>query len=193
VQIAVFTGGATGVSERFGEAVTVFGRELADAGVGVVYGGGRVGLMGRLADAVLAAGGELIGVIPQALVDAEIAHPGVADLRVVASLHERKATMARLADAFVALPGGAGTLDELFEAWTWQQLGVHAKAVGLLNVAGFWDPLLAALDHMSAAGFIRTVDRASLIVAEDAASLLEAVDAFRPARHKWSALRPLSP
>jgi uncharacterized protein (TIGR00730 family) len=185
VRIAVFTGGASGASERFGEAVTGFGRELAAAGVGVVYGGGRVGLMGRLADAVLAAGGEVIGVMPRALADAEIAHPSVADMRVVASMHERKATMVELADAIVALPGGAGTLDELFEAWTWQQLGLHAKAVGLLNVDGFWDPLLAALDHMRDAGFIRPADRASLIVAGSAVELLEAIAAFTPARPKW--------
>jgi uncharacterized protein (TIGR00730 family) len=186
VRIAVFTGGANGASEVFGEAVTAFGRDLAGAGVGVVYGGGRVGLMGMLADAVLAAGGEVIGVMPRSLVDAEIAHPGLADLRVVESMHERKATMVRLADAFVALPGGTGTLDELFEAWTWQQLGLHAKPVGVLNVVGFWDPLLAALDHMSAAGFIRPMDRASLIVADDAIGLLKAVEGFIPARRKWS-------
>jgi uncharacterized protein (TIGR00730 family) len=185
VRIAVFTGAATGVSDRYGRAVAAFGRELAAAGVGVVYGGGRVGLMGALADAALAAGGEVIGVMPRSLVDAEIAHPGLADLRVVGSMHERKATMAALADAFVALPGGAGTLDELFEAWTWQQLGLHAKPVGLLNVAAYWDPLLAALDHMSVAGFVRPADRRSLIVAADTAELLKAVALFIPAQRKW--------
>jgi uncharacterized protein (TIGR00730 family) len=181
----VFTGASLGVSRQFVDAVTAFGRGIADAGVGVVYGGGRVGLMGALADAALGARGEVIGVMPRSLANAEIAHPGLTDLRVVESMHERKATMAELADAFVALPGGAGTLDELFEAWTWQQLGLHTKPVALLNVAGYWDPLLAALDHMSEAGFIRPSDRANLIIAKHSDDLLEALGSYGPLAPKW--------
>jgi uncharacterized protein (TIGR00730 family) len=185
VRLAVFTGASQGVSRQFVDAVTAFGRGIADAGVGVVYGGGRVGLMGALADAALGARGEVIGVMPRSLANAEIAHPGLTDLRVVESMHERKATMAELADAFVALPGGAGTLDELFEAWTWQQLGLHTKPVALLNVAGYWDPLLAALDHMSEAGFIRPSDRANLIIAKHSDDLLEALGSYGPLAPKW--------
>ena len=129
----------------------------------------------------------------RSLVDAEIAHAGLTDLRVVESMHQRKATMAGLADAFVALPGGAGTLDELFEAWTWQQLGLHDKPVALLNTAGYWDPLLVALDHMSAAGFIRPVDRADLIVARDIAQFLDAVHSFNPPHRRWQPLAAIPP
>jgi uncharacterized protein (TIGR00730 family) len=186
MRVAVFTGATSGASDDFGNAVTAFGRALAEAGVGIVYGGGRVGLMGRLADAALAGGGEVIGVIPRFLVDRELAHGGLTELRVVASMHERKATMAELADAFVALPGGAGTLDELFEAWTWQQLGLHDKPVALLNAAGYWDPLLAALDHMTSSGLIRAADRASLLVTADATEFLAAAKAFRLPGSKWS-------
>jgi uncharacterized protein (TIGR00730 family) len=183
----VFTGASAGASPEYARAADAFGRELAGAGVGVVYGGGRVGLMGVVADAVLDAGGEVIGVIPQSLVDAEIAHRGLTDLRVVDTMHRRKATMADLADAFVALPGGAGTLDELFEAWTWQQLGLHDKPVALLNTGGYWDPLLAALDHMSVAGFIRPDARAHLIVVAGATDLLAALGRFDPPTGRWPA------
>ena len=138
-----------------------------------------------LADAALDAGGQVVGVMPRSLVDAEIAHPGLTRLHVVDSMHERKATMVELGDAFIALPGGAGTLEELFEAWTWQQLGLHRKPVAVLNVAGYWSPLLSALDHMSAAGFIRPADRAQLIVARDTADFLDALKRFEPPQHKW--------
>jgi uncharacterized protein (TIGR00730 family) len=175
VRLAVFTGSSPGATPEYGRAAAAFGRELAEAGVGVVYGGGCVGLMGVVADAVLDAGGEVIGVIPQSLVDAEVAHRGLADLRVVDTMHRRKAIMADLADAFVALPGGAGTLDELFEAWTWQQLGLHGKPVALLNLFGYWDPLLRALDHMTTAGFIPPAARAGLVVAGGTAELLAAL------------------
>ncbi|GIH15400.1 LOG family protein [Rugosimonospora africana] len=173
MRVTAFTGAAEGRSEVYRDAVEAFGGHLAKAGVEVVYGGGRVGLMGVLADATLAAGGTVIGVIPQSLVDAEVAHTGLTELIVVETMHERKATMARLGDAFVALPGGTGTLDELFEAWTWQQLGLHDKPVALLNPAGFWDPLLAALEHMRAAGFVRPAAR--LPVAGDADEFLRLV------------------
>lgn len=185
MRVAVFTGAALGGSEDFARAVATVGRELAQAGIGIVYGGGRVGLMGVLADAALAMGGEVIGVIPRALVHAEIAHAGLTDLRVVESMHERKAAMAEVADAFLALPGGVGTLEELFEVWTWLQLGFHDKPVSVLNLMGYWDPLLAALDHMSASGFIRPADRSSLIVAGRTTDFLHAVTSFNPPPRKW--------
>jgi uncharacterized protein (TIGR00730 family) len=183
--MTVFASASAQVPSRFTNAASAFGRELAEAGVGVVYGGGDIGLMGALADGALSAGGEVVGVMPQSLVDAEIAHPGLTDLRVVGSLHERKAELSRLGDGFVALPGGAGTLEELFEAWTWQQLGLHAKPVALLNIDGYWDPLLRALDEMAKVGFVRAADRESLIVAPDAKTLLTSVAAFVLPRHKY--------
>ena len=139
----------------------------------VVYGGASVGLMGVVADAVLADGGEVIGVIPGALVEREIAHRGLSELRVVDTMHERKAGMAALADAFVALPGCLGTLEELFEVWTWGQIGLHAKPYGLLNTAGFYDPLIEFLDHAVCEGFIRERQRASLVVSSDPDELLD--------------------
>src|SRR5581483_9836985 len=140
--LAVFCGSSSGNDPRHAEGARDFGRLLAEHGIAIVYGGGRVGLMGALADAALAAGGRVVGVIPEALVARELAHPGLSELRVVASMHERKATMAELADAFVALPGGIGTLEELFEVWTWGQLGLHRKACGLLDLHGYYTSLL---------------------------------------------------
>ena len=142
--------------------------------------------MGAVADAALAAGGEVIGVIPQELVDRELAHPGISELHVVGSLHERKALMAELSDAFVALPGGFGTLDELAEQLTWSQLGLHAKPVGLLDVEGFWGPLIALARHMTEEGFVRESDLAAVAVAPDAAGLLDALRRIEPRRPKWT-------
>jgi uncharacterized protein (TIGR00730 family) len=139
----------------------------------VVYGGASVGLMGVLADTVLAAGGEIIGVIPGRLVDREIAHRGLTELRIVGTMHERKATMAQLADAFIALPGGLGTLEELFEVWTWAQLGLHTKPCGLLNTSRYYDPLIAFLDHARDEGFIRQAQRAALAVDDDPGQLID--------------------
>jgi hypothetical protein len=151
-----------------------------------VYGGGNIGLMGVVADAVLAAGGEAIGVIPRGFVEKEVAHDGLSDLRIVSSMHERKAMMADLADAFVALPGGLGTLEEMFETWTWGQLGLHAKPCGLLDVAGYYGPLLAFLDHAVAEGFIKPRHRALLLAERDPGALLDRLAAFRPPRiEKW--------
>jgi len=162
-------------------------------GLGLVYGGGKVGLMGAVADGALAAGGEVVGVIPQALVEREPAHDGLTELHVVASLHERKALMAELADAFVALPGGFGTLDELMEQLTWSQLGLHSKPVGLLDVDGYWRPLVAFARHATEEGFVREVDLGSIAVAGDAEALLDRLarleSADRP-HPKWSAPTP---
>jgi uncharacterized protein (TIGR00730 family) len=150
----VFCGSSPGVDPRYAEAARAFGVLLAESGCGVVYGGGHVGLMGTLADAALGAGGRVVGVIPQKLVDRELAHRGLSELHVVSTMHERKALMASLSDGFVALPGGIGTLEEFFEVWTWAQLGYHEKSLGLLDVEGFFSPLLAFLAHASESGFI---------------------------------------
>jgi hypothetical protein len=162
------------------------GAILARRGLGLVYGGGRVGLMGMVADAVVAAGGEVIGVIPEALAKKEIAHFGLADLRVVGSIHERKALMSDLADAFIALPGGFGTMDEFCEALTWAQLGLHHKPLGLLNVAGFYDPLLAFFDHAVERHFIRPAHRQLILSETDSGRLLDLLaQSHPPALHKW--------
>ncbi|MBX3024033.1 TIGR00730 family Rossman fold protein [bacterium] len=179
-RVCVFCGSSPGNSPEFARAAERLGRALAEAGIGLVYGGASVGLMGRLADSALAAGGEVVGVIPRALVDREVAHHGLADLRVVGSMHERKALMADLADGFVALPGGLGTLDELFEILTWAQLALHAKPVGLLDVDGYFAPLLAFLDSAVAARFLAPAHRAMLLVADDPAALLTAFRGYTP-------------
>jgi uncharacterized protein (TIGR00730 family) len=159
---------------------------MADRGIGLVYGGGKVGLMGVIADTILAAGGEAIGVIPQALMDREVGHTGLTELRVVGSMHERKALMAELADGFVALPGGIGTLEELIEVYTWSQLGIHAKPCGMLDAAGFYAGLAGLLDHMVAEGFLRAEHRASMLSAPEPGALLERMAAWRPPSvHKW--------
>ena len=173
--ICVFCGSAQGVAESFVTATRTFAAECVRRGIRVVYGGASVGLMGVLADAMLAGGGEVVGVMPRALVDREIAHRGLTELHVVDSMHARKAMMAQLADAFVALPGGLGTLEELFEIWTWGQLGLHDKAYGVLEVDGFYAPLITFLDHARNAGFIRPAQRDKLIVSSSAASLLDAL------------------
>ena len=185
-RLCVFCGSSPGGADDFSLAAERLGRALAAAGIGLVYGGASVGLMGRLADRALAAGGEVVGVIPRALVDQEVAHHGLADLRIVASMHERKALMADLADGFVALPGGLGTLDELFEILTWAQLGLHRKPVGLLDVGGYFAPLLAFLDGAVAARFLAPAHRAMLLVRDDPAALLAAFRAYQPPpSFKW--------
>ena len=179
-RICVFSGSSPGQHPAYKEAATALGTLLAREGIGLVYGGASVGLMGALADAARAAGGEVIGVIPQSLVDHEIAHTGLDDLRIVGSMHERKALMAELSDAFIALPGGIGTFEELFEVWTWAQLGSHAKPCALLNVLGFYDRLLAFLDHVVAEAFLKPMHRNMLIVEQDAATLLAALRRYQP-------------
>lgn len=179
-RVCVFCGSSPGSIPAYGEIAARLGRLLVAEGLGLVYGGASVGLMGRLADAALAAGGEVIGVIPQALVDMEVAHNGLSELRVVATMHERKAVMADLSDAFVALPGGIGTLDELFEVLTWAQLGLHTKPTGLLDLGGYFQPLLAFLDGAVKARFLQPAHRGMLLVEADPARLLAAFRAYRP-------------
>ena len=187
--LCVFCGSAAGARPDYVAAARALGRAAATRGIEIVYGGARVGLMGAVADAALEAGGTVVGVIPRALVDREVAHDGLTHRHVVASMHERKATMARLSDAFVALPGGIGTLEELFEVWTWAHLGVHAKPCALLDVAGFWRPLLAALDHMVAEGFIREHVRAMLLEASDPDELFTRLATTTPSSgERWLGL-----
>jgi uncharacterized protein (TIGR00730 family) len=189
VRIAVFTGSHDGPPSHVA-ATAAFATGLAKAGVGIVYGGGKVGLMGVVADAALAAGGEVVGVIPQHLVDDEVAHPGLPRLEVVGSMHERKAVMADLADAFVALPGAAGTLEELFEAWTWGMLGLHAKPTALVDVDGFWQPLLGQLRRMVDDGYLDAVRLDALGVVRTADELLSFVEGYEHPARKWGAAPP---
>jgi uncharacterized protein (TIGR00730 family) len=171
--LTVFCGSSSGRSAVHAEKARQVGCWLAERGIGLVYGGGRVGLMGVLADACLRAGGRVVGVIPRALADKEVAHTGLTELHVVGSMHERKALMADLCDAFLALPGGYGTWDELFEALTWTQLGIQSKACGLLNVDGYYDALIAMVDRAVEEGFIRRLHRDLLIADTDAEALLQ--------------------
>jgi uncharacterized protein (TIGR00730 family) len=170
----------------YGEAARALGTAMVERGIGLVYGGSNIGLMGMIADAVLDAGGDAIGVMPAHLVAKEIQHQRLGELRVVSSMHERKAMMADLADAFIALPGGFGTYDEFCEVVTWAQLGLHQKPCGMLNVAGFFDPMQAMFDHATAEGFIRPVHRAMLCVSADVGELLDALETYRaPIVEKW--------
>jgi uncharacterized protein (TIGR00730 family) len=184
--VCVFCGSNGGADPAYLAAAEAVGAGLAKRGIRTVYGGGRVGLMGALADSARAAGGEVVGVMPQALVDREIGHTGIDDLRVVDTMHERKALMVELADAFVALPGGIGTLEELFEVYTWAQLGIHAKPLALLDVAGYYEPLAAFLDHAVAQRFLRAETRTMLAIADTIEGVLETFERWRPpAMHKW--------
>lgn len=184
--VTVFCGSSTGVDPRHGQAADALGTLLADRGITVVYGGGNVGLMGRVADAALAAGGSVTGIIPAHLWDKEVGHRALTELLVVDSMHERKLAMADRADAFIALPGGVGTFEELFEILTWTQLGIHDKPVGVLDVAGFYRPLLGFLDSTVDAGFLRPEHRANLLEATAPDVLLDALAAWRPTVvEKW--------
>ena len=178
--VGVFCGSAPGVDPAFAAAARAVGRELAGRGLALVYGGGRVGLMGELATAATAAGGAVVGVIPEALAAKEIAYAEATELVVVRTMHERKALMADRADAFVALPGGFGTLDELFEILTWAQLGIHRKPVGLLDVGGFFAPLLGWLDGVVAVGLLKPKHRDLLLVSDAVPDLLDRLAAYRP-------------
>jgi len=188
--ICVFCGSQSGLKPAYREAARLMGRELATRGIDLVFGGGRIGVMGALADATLDAGGRVTGIIPRPLADKEIAHGGVQTLELVDSMHERKQMMSESADAFAALPGGLGTLEELFEVLTWAQLGIHAKPVGLLNVAGYFDSLLRFLDEMVAQGFVSAVERGRLVVADSAAELITRLESSEPpVVEPWLGLR----
>ena len=184
--LCVFCGSRSGTEVAYDEAARALGRALAADGIRLVYGGGRVGLMGVVADAALGAGGEVVGVIPRALLEREIAHSGLTDLRVVGSMHERKALMSEFSEGFIALPGGTGTLEEFFEVLTWAQLGEHRKPCGLLNAGRYYDPLLAVFDHMVQQGFLSEEHRAMVLVETEPEALLEALAGYVPPRVvKW--------
>jgi uncharacterized protein (TIGR00730 family) len=179
-RVCVYAGSNPGNDPAFADGARALATTMAKRGIGLVYGGGNVGLMGVLADTAMAAGGEVIGIMPRALIAREIGHTGITELRQVDSMHERKAQMADLADAFVAVPGGIGTLEELIEVYTWSQLGLHGKGCGLLNVNGYYDALAAFLDHAVSQGFLRAEHRGILTVASDPAELLDLLAAFEP-------------
>jgi uncharacterized protein (TIGR00730 family) len=185
-RICVFCGSNPGARPDYVDAARRMGTAMARRRIGLVYGGGRVGLMGTVADAVLAEGGEVVGVIPHGLVAREAAHGSVTELRVVDSMHERKSLMATLSDAFVSLPGGMGTIEETCEMLTWAQLGIHRKACAVLNVEGYFDPMLAFFDHGVAQGFIRPEHRSILLEGRDPENLLDLLEAYEPPRlEKW--------
>ncbi|WP_028240671.1 LOG family protein [Stutzerimonas azotifigens] len=189
--ICVFCGASTGVNPVYREAAVALGQTLARQGVRLVYGGGAVGLMGIVADAALEAGGEVVGIIPRSLKDAEIGHAGLTRLEVVDGMHARKARMAELSEAFIALPGGLGTLEELFEVWTWGQLGYHGKPLGLLDVNDFYGKLAHFLDHLVDEGFVRERHRAMLQRADSAETLLQLLNDWQPTVvPKWSEPAP---
>lgn len=185
-RVCVFAGSSSGLQPVYRDAAEALGDLLAASGIGLIYGGAKVGLMGAVADAVLSRGGEVTGVIPSALVAREVAHAGLTDLRVVASMHERKALMADLADGFIALPGGWGTLEEFFEVLTWGQLGLHQKPCGLLNVNGYFERLLSFIEHSIDQGFVRREYRSMILVSDSPEALLDALRAYEPPTvEKW--------
>ena len=179
--VCVFCGANPGADPAYTNAATAMGRFLAGSGRRIVFGGGRTGLMGALADGALGAGGEIIGVMPRNLIEREVAHTGLSELRVVESMHERKALLSDLSNGFLAMPGGLGTMEELFEVWTWGQLGLHRKPCGLLEVNGFYAPLLAFLDHAVDEGFISERNRSVLVVDNEPAALIARMEAVKPA------------
>lgn len=184
--ICVFCGSSQGALEAYGEAARTTGRVIAESGCRVVYGGARVGLMGMVADAALAAGGEVVGVLPRSLQEKEIGHEGLTELRLVDSMHERKAMMAELSDGFIALPGGVGTLEEIFEVWTWGQLGYHRKPCGFLNVEGYYDHLTAFLNHQTQEGFTKKVMRDMVAITETPEAMLDFFRTYEPpTAPKW--------
>ncbi len=187
--ICVFCGASSGHDPRYAADAAAIGERLASRGIQLVYGGGRLGLMGILADAALAAGGRVVGVIPRGLVDRELAHPGVTELRIVDTLHERKAVMAELADGFIALPGGLGTLEELAEVLSWAQLDLHTKPIGLLDVAGYYARFEGFLDHAVAEGFVAERHRQLLLVDDELDHLLERFGAWEPPAARFSSGR----
>ncbi len=184
--ICVFAGSSPGARPEYTAAASALGKLLGKAGIRVIYGGGNIGLMGELADATLLAGGRIIGVIPEALVEKELAHQGLTKLIIVRGMHDRKARMAELANAFIALPGGAGTLEELFEVWTWSQLGYHNKPIGILNIAGYYEPLITLIDHLVAERFLNKDYRQQLCIASEPEELLKLVRRYVAPAAKWA-------
>jgi uncharacterized protein (TIGR00730 family) len=188
--VCVYCGSSFGAKPVYNEAAQAFGRALVQADLGLVYGGGKVGLMGVIADTVMAEGGRAIGVIPELLVDKEVGHNGLTELHVVPDMHHRKKMMADLSDGFVALPGGAGTLEELFEVFTWAQLGYHRKPVGILNIDGFYDPLITLLEHTVSEGFMRQTYLDMLQIDNDPVALIGKLQRYHaPAADKWAVQR----
>jgi uncharacterized protein (TIGR00730 family) len=185
MRICVFCGSNSGNHEVYANAAGEMGRTLAQRKIDVIYGGGRVGLMGALADAALIAGGAVIGVMPRSLVEREIQHTSLTELHTVATMHERKTKMAELADGFIALPGGAGTLEEIFEQWTWAQLGIHHKPCGFLNVNGYFDPLRKMIDRMAGDGFLRPEHASMLVFATEPAAIIDTFMSYSPPAAKW--------
>lgn len=184
--ICVFCGSNFGTRLEYEMAARTTGAAIAASGLALVYGGAKVGLMGAVADGALAAGGRVIGVLPKALQEKELAHEGLSELHIVTSMHERKAKMAELADGFIALPGGAGTLEEIFEVWTWGQLGFHSKPLGFLNTEGFYNGLLSFLDHQTGEGFMKPEMRGIMLAETDPVRLLEAFSRYEPPKTpKW--------
>lgn len=193
-RVAVFCGSSAGNDPIYRDAAQALGRLLAERGIGLVYGGGNVGLMGTVADAALAAGGQVVGVIPRALLEREVAHLALSELLVVETMHQRKQAIYGMSDAVVAMPGGIGTLEELLEALTWTQLGYHRLACGLLDVGGYWRPLLALLEHVTAEGFLRATHRDMLVADPDPLHLLERLaGAEMPTAPKWVEIPPPRP
>lgn len=182
--VCVYCGSSPGRRELYAEAARATAKALVKQDIGLVYGGASIGIMGVVADQVLALGGRVVGVIPEALATREVAHHGLTELHITRSMHERKTLMAELSDGFIALPGGIGTMEEIFEIWTWAQLGLHHKPCGLLNVAGFYDPLHAFLDHTVDEGFVKPPIRGMLMVEEDPERLLQRFAAYRSPRVK---------
>ena len=193
MNICIFCGSSPGHDPIYREAAAAAARSLAESGATLVYGGGRVGLMGAIADAALAAGGQVIGVMPRSLVAREIAHRGLSDLRVVETMHERKTSMSGLADAFLALPGGAGTLEEIFEQWTWGQLGIHGKPCAFFNVKGYFDPIRAMLDKMLVEGFLLPQFAAMLTFSEDISRIMAGFRSYVPPPGKWTSRAEVAP
>jgi uncharacterized protein (TIGR00730 family) len=185
--VAVFCGSALGAEQIYVEQAQNVGRTIAQQGKTLVYGGGRSGLMGVVADSALQVGGKVIGVIPEALVNRELAHPNLTELHVVQNMHQRKTLMADLSDAFIAMPGGAGTMEEIFEQWTWAQLGIHQKANAFLNVNGFYDDLLKFIYMTADKGFTQHRFSDALIVSDDVEQILKQFDSYTPPLPKWGA------
>ncbi|MFP6808495.1 MAG: TIGR00730 family Rossman fold protein [Pseudomonadales bacterium] len=185
-RICVYCGSSPGRHPAFLSNAGVLAKEFVEQGIGLVYGGASVGIMGKIADEVIKAGGEVIGVIPQALVDYEVSHDGLSELKIVSSMHERKALMAELSDGFIALPGGLGTLEELFEVWTWSQLGFHNKPIALLNTENYYKHLLAFLNNAVDQSFVKDIHRDMLLVSDNPADLLGMMASYQPPKmDKW--------